>query len=128
MKNLICLLTLFVAMSANAEDISPASKAATADMVTTAIGFQKGYAEGNPVLGSTIGIPQLVLITAVKVGASEYFKDNEDVQKGTTTIWGGAAARNIFIILGYGNPASTIIGLITGTYLFNKDYCTKNCK
>ena len=117
MKKLILSIACALALSAQAEDLSPASKAAIIDGATTALAFSKGHQETS-IIGTSYGA--LVLFTALKVAGAESAKDHEVLQKSFTAVWGGAAANNVAIMLFNSTPIGWVAGIVTGVYLFNK--------
>lgn len=116
MKKLVLTLACALALTAHAEELSPASKAAIADGITTAVAFAKGHHETSVIGTSYQG---LLVFTALKVAGAEAAKDHELLQKSLTAVWGGAAANNLAILLFNSTPIGWVAGIAMGVHLFN---------
>ena len=118
----ICLALILTTLTActTIRENTTAVNGAVADTVTTAIGLSKSnIVESNP-----LGFPATVLLKTVSV---IYLKTNpnglspEDIKLLDHTagsLWLGAAANNLAVILGVINPIALTIGITTGIALY----------
>ena len=122
----ICLILILTTLTActTIRENTTALNGAVADTVTTTIALTKSnVVEANP-----IGFPMTIVLKAMTVA---YLKINpnelnsEDVKQldhAAGSIWLGAAANNLAVILGVVNPIALTIGITTGIALYlNKD-------
>lgn len=102
--------------------ITPENQAiasAIADGVTTHLAIAAGAVEANPILPTS---PlSLVLMAGVKVGMVKYANTLAEPEKRFTlkslsSLWGGAAANNLMVLLALPSPVSVIAGILTGVF------------
>jgi len=108
------LITVFT-QNVRAETETSAITAAAADTASTAVGLAKGLVELNP-LG-------LVGSLAVKVATIAYIDKLPEEDRAqpfgfVSAFWGGAAANNLCWLTGAG-PLCFVLGIATGSYLWN---------
>ena len=121
---IVLLMSLLLTSCAHIRDNTTAVNGAIADTATTVIGIKKySMVETNP-----IGFPATILLKATAV---IYIKTNpndltdqelKELDHLSGSLWLGAAANNIAIIVGASNPLGLFLGLTTGIALYlNKE-------
>jgi len=116
-KYLLCLIFL-LPFSSQALKEPTMEEAATLDVATTIIALSEGHRELNPLglAGSTI----VKFIVIPRINSIEDETERKDTQNFVSSIWTGAAANNMAVILGMPPIISITAGIITYLQLRNK--------
>lgn len=100
--------------------------AAVADSLSTHLALQAGAIEANPLVNTSAG--GLVALAGIKWALVEYVESSDmaESQKSkfkrvTTAVWGGAAINNVLLAMSASNPASLLLGIAGGIWLWNQD-------
>ena len=105
-----------LALTSYADELSPASKAAIADGITTQLALSAGATESNPLVGPHPSALLIIAVTGLKIWSSENMKNNEDMQKLATGLWTGSAVNNVAVMAGFSNPV--LWGIAAGIYFW----------
>jgi len=116
------LVLAHFALTAHAETATNAMTAAAADTASTAAGLASGLVELNP-----LGLAGSV---AMKVATIAYIHQLPEEDRAhpygiVSSFWGGAAASNLCWLSGAG-PLCFVLGIATGSYLWNNGEDDRN--
>jgi hypothetical protein len=113
MRSILILIVCMLVACTSIRDQTHALNGAIADTATTVAALHKsGVVESNP-----MGFPATVLFKGIMVTYLHYYP-NDSLDKAAGSIWWGAAANNIAVVIGLTNPLSIAIGVGVGVGLW----------